>query len=53
MTHDLAMTAWGASMREIRGVGSNRITVTIPREAGGPSMSAVRIPMMRGTFVID
>ena len=54
MTHDLAISRWNASTRELRGAGTDRITVTIPAKRGTTEyVCRPHSVVMRGSFVID
>jgi plastocyanin len=54
MTHDFAVAAWGASVDEIRGVGSGRVTLTVPRNAGRVEyICRPHSQMMRGIFLVE
>jgi plastocyanin len=54
MTHDVAVAAWGASMNEIRGVGSARVTLTVPRKTGRTDyVCRPHSQMMRGSFIVE
>ena len=54
MTHDVAVSAWGTAVPEIRGVGSSRVTFTVPRKAGRAEyVCRPHSQMMRGTLVIE
>jgi hypothetical protein len=54
MTHDIAVSEWGASTREIRGVGSAQTTFTVPRTSGRIDyVCRPHSQMMRGAFLIE
>jgi plastocyanin len=54
MTHDVAISGWNASTRELRGTGTDRITVTVPAKKGTTEyVCRPHSLVMRGSFVID
>jgi plastocyanin len=54
MTHDLAISGWNASTRELRGSGMDRITVTVPAKKGTTEyVCRPHSAVMRGSFLIE
>jgi plastocyanin len=54
MTHDLAVSAWEVSTREIHGVGSARVTFTVPRTLGRTEyVCRPHSQVMRGAFIVE
>jgi plastocyanin len=54
MTHDLAISRWNASTRELRGTGTDRITVTVPAKKGTAEyVCRPHSIVMRGSIVIE
>jgi plastocyanin len=54
MTHDLAISGWNASTRELRGTGTDRITVTVPARKGTTEyVCRPHSLLMSGSFIIE
>ena len=54
MTHDLAISRWNASTRELRGAGTDRITVTVPAKKGTTEyVCRPHSVVMRGSIVVE
>jgi plastocyanin len=54
MTHDLAISAWNVWTRELRGTGTDRITVTVPSRKGTTEyVCRPHSLVMRGALVVE